>query len=201
MAYPKLPYTGGKSTALLYSGRMQDAIVHIRPELPGNVIVIHGVNDVGTSVGAVEKGLCQGLDARMYGDGHVFTPATYRLPQASDKHEVIADPDAIYFKCTLAAFVQACRRRKAASATGYAHQAGKKGICAGSHRPRRHPGQIPTRKIVGSAAEGKRLCQHPRTGQRKVSMGCHGKIRNVGWPQWRWKMAPSTSLCISACPC
>jgi hypothetical protein len=98
MAYPKLPYTSGKSTALLHCGRMQDAIVRIQPELPGNVIVIHGVNDVGTSFGAVEKGLCQGLDARMYGGGHVFTPAAYRLPQESDKREVIADPDAVYFK-------------------------------------------------------------------------------------------------------
>ena len=98
MAYPKLPYTSGKSTALLHYGRMQDAIVRIRPELPGNIIVIHGVNDVGTSFGAVEKGLCQGLDARMYGGGHVFTPAAYRMPQEADKREVIADPDAIFFK-------------------------------------------------------------------------------------------------------
>ena len=98
MAYPKLPYTSGKSSALLHCGRLNDAIVRIRPELPGNVIVIHGVNDVGTSFGAVEKGLCQGLDARMYGGGHVFTPAAYRLPQEADKREVIADPDAVYFK-------------------------------------------------------------------------------------------------------
>ena len=98
MAYPKLPYTSGKSTALLHCDRMQDAIVRIRPELPGNVIVIHGVNDVGTSFGAVEKGVCQGLDTRMYGGGHVFTPAAYRMPQESDKREVIADPDAVYFK-------------------------------------------------------------------------------------------------------
>ncbi|MCC7683171.1 DUF3274 domain-containing protein [Janthinobacterium sp. FW305-128] len=98
MAYPKLPYTSGKSTALLHCDRMQDAIVRIRPELPGNVIVIHGVNDVGTSFGAVEKGLCQGLDARMYGGGHVFMPAAYRMPQASDKKEALADPDDVFFK-------------------------------------------------------------------------------------------------------
>ncbi|MBR7631927.1 T6SS effector phospholipase Tle3 domain-containing protein [Janthinobacterium lividum] len=98
MAYPKLPYTSGKNTALLHCGRLNDAIVRIRPELPGNVIVIHGVNDVGTSFSAVEKGLCQGIDARMYGGGHVFTPATYRLPQESDKRETIADPDDVYFK-------------------------------------------------------------------------------------------------------
>ncbi|MCM2567674.1 hypothetical protein NCG91_18875 [Janthinobacterium sp. GK] len=98
MAYPKLPYISGKSTALLHCDRTQEAIVRIRPELPGNVIVIHGVNDVGTSFSAVEKGLCQGLDARMYGGGHVFTPAAYRLPQEADKRETIADPDDVYFK-------------------------------------------------------------------------------------------------------
>ncbi len=98
MAYPKLPYVSGSNSALLHCGRSSDAIVRIRPELPGNIIVIHGVNDVGTSFGAVEKGLCQGLDARMYGGGHVFTPAAYRMPQASDKKEALADPDAIFFK-------------------------------------------------------------------------------------------------------
>ncbi len=49
MVYPKLPYVSGKSSALLHCDRMQDAIVRIRPELPGNIIVIHGVNDVGAS--------------------------------------------------------------------------------------------------------------------------------------------------------
>lgn len=98
MAYPKLPYVNGRAQALLHCGRQSDAIVRIRPELPGNVIVIHGVNDVGTSFGAVEQGLCQGLDARMYGGGHVFTPAAYRMPQAADKALLIADPDDVYFK-------------------------------------------------------------------------------------------------------
>lgn len=31
MAYPKLPYTSGKNTALLHCGRLNDAIVRIRP--------------------------------------------------------------------------------------------------------------------------------------------------------------------------
>ena len=51
--------------------------VRVRRELPGNVIVIHGVNDVGTSFGALEKGLCQGLDARMYG---LVMAATHLAP-------------------------------------------------------------------------------------------------------------------------
>lgn len=51
MAYPNIPYVTGNAQALLQCGRPPDqfAHVHIRRELPGNVIVIHGVNDVGTS--------------------------------------------------------------------------------------------------------------------------------------------------------
>lgn len=60
MAYPKIPYVGGKRTALLQCERQSEAIVRIRPELPGNAIVIHGANDVGTSFAAVDKGLVPG---------------------------------------------------------------------------------------------------------------------------------------------
>ena len=104
MAYPKIPYVTGSEQALLQCGRPPEQLVRvrIRRELPGNVIVIHGVNDVGTSFGAVEKGLCQGLDARMHGasDGRqpILRPATYRLPQPDDKDMVEPDPDAVFFK-------------------------------------------------------------------------------------------------------
>ncbi|MBB5608967.1 hypothetical protein HDE71_004231, partial [Janthinobacterium sp. S3M3] len=105
MVYPKIPYVSGSNSALLQCDRSSDAIVRIRPELPGNVIVIHGVNDVGTSFGAVEKGLCQGLAARMYGvtGGRqlVFQPASFRLPQVADKAILEPDPDALYFKRTI----------------------------------------------------------------------------------------------------
>lgn len=98
MPYPKIPYVQGRATALLHCDRRSDAIVSIRRELPGNIIVIHGVNDVGTSFAAVEQGLCQGLNARMHGGGTILRPAGYRLPAAGDKNTVDADPDAIYFK-------------------------------------------------------------------------------------------------------
>ena len=100
MPYPKIPYPLGNEHALLYCDRPPDQLVRvkIRRELPGNVIVIHGVNDVGTSFAAVEQGLCQGLNTRMYGDGKVLRPASYRLPAADDKNKLEPDPDAVYFK-------------------------------------------------------------------------------------------------------
>ena len=62
MAYPKIPYVTGSEQALLQCGRPPQQLAHVRVrrELPGNVIVIHGVNDVGTSFEAIEKGLVPG---------------------------------------------------------------------------------------------------------------------------------------------
>ncbi|WP_426100939.1 T6SS effector phospholipase Tle3 domain-containing protein [Massilia sp. TSP1-1-2] len=106
MAYPREPYCVGQAKSVLQCNRAYDKTVGVKPNLPGNVIVIHGVNDVGTSYQAVEKGLCQGLDARLLGivQGKigVFTPASYRMPGSKsdqdDKETVEADPDAIFFK-------------------------------------------------------------------------------------------------------
>ena len=104
MAYPKIPYVTGSEQALLQCGRPPQQLAHVRVrrELPGNVIVIHGVNDVGTSFEAIEKGLCQGLDARLYGmrEGGpaILRPAVWRMPQPGDKDKLEPDPDAIYFK-------------------------------------------------------------------------------------------------------
>ena len=106
MAYPREPYCVGQEKSVLHSNRAYDKTVGVKPNLPGNVIVIHGVNDVGVSFEAVEKGLCQGLDARLLGivQGKVgvFTPATYRMPgnkpDQDDKETVEPDPDAVFFK-------------------------------------------------------------------------------------------------------
>ena len=106
MAYPREPYCVGQEKSVLHSNRAYDKTVGVKPNLPGNVIVIHGVNDVGVSFEAVEKGLCQGLDARLLGivQGKVgvFTPATYRMPgnkpDQDDKQTVEPDPDAVFFK-------------------------------------------------------------------------------------------------------
>ena len=98
-SYPKVPYVVGEEVALLHCERTVCKKVKIRRNLPGNIIVIHGVNDVGVSYKAVEHGLCAGLEARL---GRPFTPATYRMPVAADKDKLEDDPDAVFFKRTIA---------------------------------------------------------------------------------------------------
>ncbi|MEO7495409.1 MAG: DUF3274 domain-containing protein [Massilia sp.] len=93
--YERVPYTVGKDSSVLQSGRLADKKVNVRPNLPGNVIVIHGVNDVGTGFNAVESGLCEGLRARI---GWHYVPGEYRMPEAKDKNELQEDPDAVFFK-------------------------------------------------------------------------------------------------------
>ena len=102
MTYPKLPYCVGEATSMLQFNRTLDKTVSVKPDLPGNVILIHGVNDVGVSYAAVEEGLCQGLDTRLYNisfrKANLFTPGTYRMPVAKDKDNLEPDPDAVFFK-------------------------------------------------------------------------------------------------------
>lgn len=106
MVYPRTAYCIGQDTSVLQSNRARDKTVGVKPNLPGNIIVIHGVNDVGTSYEAVEKGLCQGLDARLLkvapGTAGLFRSATYRMPGTNpdhdDKDTLEADPDAVFFK-------------------------------------------------------------------------------------------------------
>ena len=52
--YPKVPYVLGKDAALLHCERKICKKIWIRRNLPGNIIVIHGVNDAGVSYKAVE---------------------------------------------------------------------------------------------------------------------------------------------------
>ncbi len=77
------------------SGRLTDKIVGVRHNLPGSIILVHGVNDVGTSYEAAESGLCAGLAERLHGE---LTPAHYRMPNQADKDKVEDDPDALFFK-------------------------------------------------------------------------------------------------------
>jgi pimeloyl-ACP methyl ester carboxylesterase len=93
--YERVQYVVGKDSSVLQCGRVADKTVNVRPNLPGNVIVIHGVNDVGTAYEAVEKGLCEGLKARI---GWQYVPGKYRMPTAEDKGVLQADPDAVFFK-------------------------------------------------------------------------------------------------------
>ena len=93
--YPKIPYVGGEDTSVLQSGRLSDKTVAVKPDLPGNVIVIHGVNDVGVGFSAVEEGLCAGLSKRL---SVGLVPAGYRMPTVDDMGKLVDDPDALFFK-------------------------------------------------------------------------------------------------------
>ena len=93
--YAKIPYVGGEDTSVLQSGRRADKTVAVKPDLPGNVIVIHGVNDVGVGYSAVEEGLCAGLNKRL---SVGLVPAGYRMPTVDDMGKLVDDPDALFFK-------------------------------------------------------------------------------------------------------
>ena len=102
MRYPREQYCGGQDSSVLQANRTCDKNVEVRPDLPCNIIVIHGVNDVGTSFAAVEEGLRTGLDVRLRGaragERKRFVSANYRMPSAKDKDVVEPDPDAVLFK-------------------------------------------------------------------------------------------------------
>jgi len=93
--YPKSEYVIKRDNALLQPCRISDKVVDVPREQPCNIIVVHGVNDVGTSYGAVEEGLCAGLQDRLL---RKFKPGTYRMPGAKDKETLLDDPDAVFFK-------------------------------------------------------------------------------------------------------
>jgi hypothetical protein len=93
--YPKSEYVIKRDNALLQPCRISDKAVDVPREQPCNIIVVHGVNDVGTSYNAVEEGLCAGLQDRLL---RKFKPGTYRMPGAKDKETLLDDPDAVFFK-------------------------------------------------------------------------------------------------------
>ncbi|MBD8541426.1 DUF3274 domain-containing protein [Oxalobacteraceae sp. CFBP 8761] len=93
--YLKSEYVIKRDNALLQPCRIGDKIVDVPREQPCNIIVVHGVNDVGTSYSAVEEGLCAGLQDRLL---RKFKPGTYRMPGAKDKETLLDDPDAVFFK-------------------------------------------------------------------------------------------------------
>lgn len=93
--YPKIPYEAGRDSSVLRCNRISDKTVAVQPDLPGNIIVVHGVNDVGVSYEQVEQGLCAGLNQRL----SISTrPAGYRMPAKGDKDKLADDPDAVFFK-------------------------------------------------------------------------------------------------------
>lgn len=87
---------GRDATQGIYGlGEDHQVNLNVKHELAGNIILVHGVNDVGTSYEAVEQGLCEGLTGRL---DRGCTAAKYRMPTEADRNQVEEDPDAIYFK-------------------------------------------------------------------------------------------------------
>lgn len=96
--YKKIPYEIGAASGVYAPNRLKDKVVPLRHNVPGNIIIVHGVNDVGTSYEAVERGLCEGLATRLSGE---LKAASYRLPSEADSKKVEADPDAVFYKRTI----------------------------------------------------------------------------------------------------
>ncbi|WP_293934661.1 DUF3274 domain-containing protein [Iodobacter sp.] len=84
----------GSSSALLMPNRYKDHPVQTQRNMPGVVILVHGVNDMGVSYAAQDIGLCAGLNERL--DRPDLFPNDFRLPSDDDK--AVEDPDAIYFR-------------------------------------------------------------------------------------------------------
>jgi hypothetical protein len=97
--YPKEEYVLSRAATLLQCARTKDKVVEVPRELPCNVIVVHGVNDVGTGYYEVEEGLCAGLQDRLL---RKFRAATYKMPVVADKSVLLDDPDAVFFKRSVA---------------------------------------------------------------------------------------------------
>jgi hypothetical protein len=96
--YKKLPFDRGTGKGVTLPGQNNKKIVGVKHNLPGSIILVHGVNDIGVSYDAVESGLCEGLAERLCGD---LTPGTYRMPQEADRDKLEEDPDAVFYKRTI----------------------------------------------------------------------------------------------------
>jgi hypothetical protein len=93
--YPKIEYVAKRESTVLQCNRVRDKVIEVPRDTPGNIILVHGVNDVGTSYNAVEEGLGAGLQERL---SRYFKPAEYKMPSPAKKDEVEDDPDAVFFK-------------------------------------------------------------------------------------------------------
>ena len=93
--YKKLPFSRGSGEGVTLPGQDNKKVVGVKHNLPGSIILVHGVNDVGVGYEAVESGLCEGLTERLCGD---LTAGTYRMPQKADRDKLEEDPDAVFFK-------------------------------------------------------------------------------------------------------
>ena len=90
---------------LLLPGNPPPALVQLARPLPGFVIIVHGVNDLGETYHAQETGICAGLNTRL--DRTDIKPAAYKLPPDRDDtsaaakaelHTVRDDADLVYYR-------------------------------------------------------------------------------------------------------
>jgi hypothetical protein len=86
--------TVGFRSATLMPQRYRDCGVECERDLPGVVIVVHGVNDLGVNYHALDSGLCIGLNERL-NRADLF-PNDYTLPKDDDA--VLRDPDKVYYR-------------------------------------------------------------------------------------------------------
>ena len=95
MAYPKSEYVVGSTSSVLKPKRLSNKLIEHPRAQPGNIILVHGVNDVGAGFSLAEEGLCAGLEQRLF---RHFKAASYSSPSTGKKADVEPDPDAKYFK-------------------------------------------------------------------------------------------------------
>jgi hypothetical protein len=95
--YPKIEYVVKRESTVLQCNRVRDKVIEVPRDAPGNIILVHGVNDVGMGYSAAEEGLCAGLQERL---ARYFKPGEYKMPGETkkDKDTVEVDPDAVFFK-------------------------------------------------------------------------------------------------------
>lgn len=77
--YKKLPFDRGTGKGVTLPGQNNKKIVGVKHNLPGSIILVHGVNDIGVSYDAVESGLCEGL-----GGAPMRRPNARNLPHAAN---------------------------------------------------------------------------------------------------------------------
>lgn len=74
--------------------RWRDHAVEVKRAMPGVIILVHGVNDLGANYDALDNGLCVGLNERLERDD--LFPNDYTIPAPGE--QVVPDPDKVYYR-------------------------------------------------------------------------------------------------------
>lgn len=84
----------GRSSASTLPNRWRDHKVRIKRAMPGVIIVVHGVNDLGANYDALDNGLCVGLNERL--EREDLYPNDYTIPAPGE--QIVPDPDKVFFR-------------------------------------------------------------------------------------------------------